>query len=99
MLDLLLQVSLSSDHREVQTLQGTMQAQQSALLAEVAARDARIHHLQQENGHSNQVLTSSLRQLQADMLEQKREADEVSSSAGQSYPCCHAALYAWTMRF
>jgi DNA-binding HxlR family transcriptional regulator len=60
-----------------------MQAQQGALMAEVAARDARIHHLQQENGHASQVLTSSLRQLQADMLAQKREAEEVRIPAEQ----------------
>jgi N-dimethylarginine dimethylaminohydrolase len=93
-----LQVSSSSDHREMQTMQSMMQAQHSALLAEVASRDVRIHHLSQESGHANHVLTSSVKQMQSDVSTQKREAEEVSTVTKSCLLNCHIVIHVWRMK-
>ena len=72
-----LQVTGTQDHRQVQVLQQTLQGQQTAMLAEVAARDARIQQLADDNKHAQLAFTSALHQMQSALTAQKHDSAQV----------------------
>ena len=73
----LVQASAAQERRDVAALQQTMQAQHSTLLAEVAARDARIQHLSQEGSHAQQALQGAMQQMQALVASHKHDSEQV----------------------
>lgn len=69
----------------MQALHQAMQAQHGTLLAEVAARDARIQQLSQEGSHAQQALHGTVQQMQALLASHKLESEQV--------PCCFRRMF------